>query len=450
LKVRLVQRAALRMMLLRERLSSGATYNPLSAILHQNPYDTYARLREKSPVHRTTMLRGWVLSRHADVDAVLRDHRRFSSDQIASPNYNRQRQLGELDTLLIEAGLEDVARDRLRTAVENPSLLGLDPPDHTRLRSLVNKAFTPKHIETLRPRIEAVVDELLDEVEDGRVDMIEALADPLPTIVIAELIGVPVEDRERFKLWSDAVARQLEPTTTRAEHIEAFKANAELREYFDAIIKERRAEPREDLLSALIAAEEEGDKLTHEEMVSTLILLLVAGNETTTNLIGNGLLALLRHPDQLERLRDNPDLMENAIEELLRYDSPVQTDARTTTEDVVIGGQEIKAGQQLILLLGSANHDPDVFDEPTRLDLGRDVREHVSFARGNHYCLGSPLARAEGKIAFERLIARFGSMQLGQDPEFKDHIILRGMKQLWVDVDSGTTADQQAAAAPAS
>ena len=188
--------------------------------------------------------------------------------------------------------------------------------------------------------------------------MMEALSDPLPTIVIAELIGVPVEDRARFKVWSDAVARQLEPTITRAQSIEAFKANAELREYFDAIIEERRAEPREDLLSALIAAEEEGDKLTHEEMVSTLILLLVAGNETTTNLIGNGLLALLRHPDQLERLRDNPDLMGNAIEELLRYDSPVQTDARTTTEDVVIGGQEIKAGQQLILLLGSATTTP--------------------------------------------------------------------------------------------
>ncbi len=210
----------------------------------------------------------------------------------------------------------------------------------------------------MRPRIETVVDDLLDEVEDGRVDMMEALSDPLPTIVIAELIGVPVEDRARFKVWSDAVARQLEPTITRAQSIEAFKANAELREYFDAIIEERRAEPREDLLSALIAAEEEGDKLTHEEMVSTLILLLVAGNETTTNLIGNGLLALLRHPDQLERLRDNPDLMGNAIEELLRYDSPVQTDARTTTEDVVIGGQEIKAGQQLILLLGSATTTP--------------------------------------------------------------------------------------------
>ena len=280
--------------------------------------------------------------------------------------------------------------------------------------------------------------------------MMEALSDPLPTIVIAELIGVPVEDRARFKVWSDAVARQLEPTITRAQSIEAFKANAELREYFDAIIEERRAEPREDLLSALIAAEEEGDKLTHEEMVSTLILLLVAGNETTTNLIGNGLLALLRHPDQLERLRDNPSLADSAIEELLRYDSPVQTDARTTTEDVVIGGQEIKAGQQLILLLGSANHDSSVFDEPDRLDLDRDVREHVSFARGNHYCLGSPLARAEGQIAFERLLARFGDMQLSGEPEFKDHIILRGMNELWVNVDSGTTAEPQASAIAAS
>ena len=444
-----VRRAALRLLLLRERLSSGASYNPLSAELHQSPYETYARLRENSPVHRTTLVRGWVLSRHADIDAVLRDHRRFSSDRRASPNFERRSQIGQMDQLLVEAGIEKVTRDNLRRAVEEPSLLGLDPPDHTRLRSLVNKAFTPKQVEMLRPRIEAVVDELLDAVEDGRVDMMEALANPLPTIVIAELIGVPIEDRERFKEWSDAVARTLEPTITHDEQIEALKANAGLWEYFDAIIEERRAEPRDDLLSALIAAEEEGDRLTRPEMISTLTLLLVAGNETTTNLIGNGLLALLRHPEQLARLRDNPDLMENAVEELLRYDGPVQTDGRTTTEDVVIGGQEIKAGQQLILLLGSANHDPEVFDEPDELDLGRDVRNHLGFARGNHYCLGAPLARAESQIAFERLIARFGSMSLAQEPVFKDHIILRGMNELWVNVESGTRAEHETAAATA-
>jgi cytochrome P450 len=313
----------------------------------------------------------------------------------------------------------------------------------------VNKAFTPRQVETMRPRIEAVVDELLDEAGEGRIDIMAAVADPLPTVVIAEMLGVPAQDRARFKQWSDAVARQLEPTTQRDEHVAAFKANSELREYFDEIIEQRRAEPQDDLISALIAAEEEGDKLTREEMVSTLVLILVAGNETTTNLIGNGLLALLRHPDQLERLRDDPGLMENAVEEMLRYDSPVQTDGRTAIEDVVVGGREIEAGQQVVLLLGAANHDPAVFDDPGRLDLGRDAREHVAFARGNHYCLGSPLARAEGQIAFDRLLERYSEMRLAAEPEFKDHIVLRGMTHLWVDVERDRTNGAGAASAEA-
>ncbi len=446
LALRLVRSLVIRFMLWRERRASGISYDPLSSQLHADPYPIYEDLRTTDPVHRTSMMQGWVLSRHADVDAVLRDHRRFSSDFTQSAGYDRERRAGAYDRALEAAGLEEVQRDRMRRAFDEPNLLGLDPPDHTRLRSLVNTAFTPRQVEIMRPRIEAVVDELLDEAGDGRIDMMEAIADPLPTVVIAEMLGVPAQDRVRFKQWSNAVARQLEPTTQPHERVAATRANSELTEYFDDIIEQRRAEPRDDLISALIAAEEEGDKLTREQMVGTLVLLLVAGNETTTNLIGNGLLALLRHPDQLERLRDDPDLMKNAVEEMLRYDSPVQMDVRRAVENTVIGGREIEAGQQVTMLLGAANRDPEVFAEPDRLDLGRDVRDHVAFARGNHYCLGAPLARAEGQIAFSRLLDRYSEMRLVGDPEFKDHIVLRGMKHLWVDVKRSNGADVPASA----
>jgi cytochrome P450 len=311
-------------------------------------------------------------------------------------------------------------------------MLFLDPPDHTRLRALVNKAFTPQTIEALEPRIRAIMAELLDQIEDpAAFDVMEAVANPLPVIVIAELLGIPPADRVQFKIWSDQRARTLEPTLTARELQEAGRAGEALDAYFLNIIYDRRQAPRDDLISALVAAEEAGEKLTEREMVIMLRLLLVAGNETTTNLIGNGMLALLRHPEQLETLRDNPGLMSSAVEELLRYDSPVQTDGRTAMEDHELDGRPIRKGQGVVILLGAANHDPQAFPEPECLDITRSKNNHIAFGRGIHHCLGAALARLEGRIAFEALLDRFGEIHLRTvQPAFKDHIVLRGLRSL--------------------
>ncbi|MDA0364489.1 MAG: cytochrome P450 [Chloroflexi bacterium] len=403
---------AARALVLKERLRSGVAWNPLDHRYHQDPFPFYARLRERDPVHRSELLRGWVISRFNDVDAVLRDHERFSSDIRKSP----------------------VARDAVRRGapVPDPSMLVIDPPDHTRLRALVSKAFTRGAIEAWRGRIEQVADELLDEVDPrAGFDVMASFANPLPVRVIAEMLGVPPADFPFFKERSDAVARQLEPTSTLEQGRASMEARRELSEYLDAIAEQRRHEPREDLVSYLIAAEEEGDRLTHEELLLTLRLLLVAGNETTTNLIGNGLLALLRHPDQFAWLTAHPERVDDAIEELLRFDSPVQADQRTAVEAMELHGRQIAPGEQIILLLGAANRDPRHFPEPDRLDLARSDRSHISFGRGIHYCVGAPLARLEGHVAFAKLIERFPSLRLADPaPRFKDHVVLRGLERL--------------------
>jgi len=353
-----------------------------------------------------------VATRYADVDAILRDQKRFSNDP-------RQRQ-----------------RTRAaRTTVDNPggqSMLFVDPPEHTRLRALVNKAFTPQAIAALTPRIQAIVQELLDQIpEPSHFDLIDTLAYPLPVIVMAELLGIPPQDRVQFKYWSDRRARVLEPTITPPEIQEANRAAYELDEYFRGVIKARRLEPRDDLISTLVATEEAGDTLTQDELLVMLRLLLIAGNETTTNLIGNGMLALLRHPDQLQKLREHPDLMDTAVEEMLRYDTAVQLDFRTALEDVEIGGQRITKGQGIMLLLGAANHDPEVFHAPEQFDITRREANHLSFGRGVHHCLGAPLARTEARLAFTGLLERFSTIHLlTEHPPFKDNVVLRGLQSL--------------------
>lgn len=408
----LIRPLAIRAMVLHEWWQSGVTYNPLSPRVYNNPYPTYAALRAKDPVHWSPLMDSWVLSRYADVDAVLRDHKRFSND-------GRNRTNSRVRQVQTVAGGE-------------PSMLFLDPPDHTRLRSLVSKAFTPQAIEALKPRIQAIMTELLDQIETpSAFDLIDTIAYPLPVIVMAELLGVPPKDRAQFKIWSDKRARALEPTIKPHEVQEAIQAGNDLDAYFLDIIHERRKDPRSDLISSLVAAEEAGDKLTQREVVIMLRLLLVAGNETTTNLIGNGMLALLQHPEQLQRLRDEPQLMASAVEELLRYDPPVQIDGRTVLEDVEIRGRQVRRGQGVVLLLGSANHDPEVFRQPERLDIARQDATNIAFGRGIHHCLGAPLARLEGRIAFEALLARFRDIRLFTErPAFKDNIVLRGLKTL--------------------
>lgn len=410
----LIRPIAIRGMLLRERLATGATFNPLDYAYQQDPVPFFSRLRERDPVHRSQLLKGWVLSRYDDIDAVLRDHERFGNDGRKSPNGPA-------------AGVYQL---------DEPSMLFLDPPDHTRLRAIVSKGFTRRSIEAWRLHTEQLVDQLLDEIGDvPRFEVMERFANRLPTLVIAEMLGVPADDYAQFRAWSDLVARTLEPTMTPAELQEAIVARNALHDYLAGIVDERRRSPREDLVSVLVAVEEGGDSMTTEELLTMLILLLVAGNETTTNLIGNGLLALLRHPDQLAWLRAHPEASESAIEELLRFDGPVQLDGRTALADVTIGGKTIAFGEQVILLLGSANRDPRAFPDPDRLDLERGNKSHLSFGRGIHHCLGAPLARMEGQIALPRLIARYPNLRLDEPaPLFKDNVVLRGLSRLPVAV----------------
>ena len=399
-------------MLARERWQSGVAYNPLSKQTAQDPYPVYAALRDRDPVHRSALMNAWMFTRHADIDTILRDHRRFSNDPRKGSLSSRQR-----------AGLP---------ADEEFTMLFLDPPDHKRLRALVNKAFTPKAVNALEPHIRSLLGTLLDEIDDpAGFDLMQAVAQPLPVIVIAEMLGVPPEDRAQFKIWSDQRARTLEPSIDARERALADAANKSLNDYFRPIIEERRADPKDDIVSALAQAEEEGDRLTELEMLNMLRLLLIAGNETTTNLIGNGVLALLRNPDQMQRLRDDPSLIPSAVDELLRFDSPVQTDFRRALEDCEVNGFPLKKRDNIVLLLGAANRDPDVFDDPDRLDVGRGDRSHLSFGRGIHHCIGAPLARLEGRVVLEMLLERFSQISLGgEQPRFRNSIVLRGLESL--------------------
>ncbi len=398
-------------LLMRERWQSGVSYNPLSPEVAQDPYPTYAKLRGRDPVHRSRLMDQWVFSRYADVDAILRDHRHFSSDPRKRAASRRR---GSLPN------------------VEEPSMLFLDPPDHTRLRALVNKAFTPRAVAALEPHIHELMTTLLDDVDDpAAFDLMEAVAKPLPVIVIAEMLGIPPEDRAQFAAWSDQRARILEPTLSPEERETADAAMRSLDEYLMPIISARRADPKDDIISALAQAEEEGDKLTEREVLIMLRLLLVAGNETTTNLIGNGVLALLRHPDQLAAVREDPGLIPAAVEELLRFDSPVQVDMRSVLDDCDVNGFPLRRGDSVVMLLGSANRDPDQFEAPDRLDIRPREQNHLAFGRGIHHCLGAPLARLEGRVVLETLIERFGSMRLLEDrPLFRNSVVLRGLHSL--------------------
>jgi cytochrome P450 len=316
-------------------------------------------------------------------------------------------------------------------------MLDRDPPDHTRLRALVSKAFTQKALERLRPHIQQIVDGLLRRVEGkGTMDLIEEFAYPLPVQVICEMLGVPVADHERFKGWGLDIARGLDaimlpPDSEVAKH--SIAARHALSDYFRGLVAERRAAPREDMLSALIAAEEAGDTLNEDELLATCLLLLVAGHETTVNLIGNGTLALLRHPDQLQKLRDNPALIGSAVEELLRYDGPVQRTARIPSEDITIGGRTIPKGEMVMPFLGAADRDPAQFPDPDRLDITRADNHHIAFGMGIHFCLGAPLARMEGQIAINTMLKRLSKLHLATDrPEYRESLTLRGVKSLLV------------------
>ena len=387
-------------------------------VVRADPYPAYAELAAKGR-WVPTEFGGLVVGHHAEAFSVLRDVR-FSSSSRHQSNFE------EFTGLAKAVGLGDLVD------LFNRVMLFADPPDHTRLRRIVSKAFTPRAVEAMRPRIASIVDEMLDAVAgDGGADLVEALAFPLPVSVISEMLGVPQSDHAQLRAWTAEAVKALDPSDDLTVFFPAAEGMRGLRAYFDELVEERRRRPGPDLLSALIAAEDEGDRLTRDELLDTAILLFGAGHETTVNLISGGVLNLLRHPDQLELLRADPSLIGSAVEELLRFGPPVQLTARVSTTDIEMDGQTIPAAVEVLVLVAAANRDPDVFSDPDRLDITRSDNRHLSFGGGIHHCLGAPLARVEGQEAIGRLIGRFAELKLADDAiEWKPTVTLRGPARL--------------------
>jgi len=369
--------------------------DPTSTTWHEDPYPSFAAARDSNPVVFRPQTGSWSVFRYRDCRDILRDTQRFSSDFRHAVPPRKERLL--------------------------KSLLTADPPRHTRLRDLVNRAFTPRMIAALEPRISEIATNLLDRIADiGRIDLIEDLAIPLPVIVIAEILGAPSADRALFRRWSDEIIRmQGTGGVTRLEAEQPAATVAELTTYFTALIEERRLAPRQDLISALLGAAIDGERLTNEELVSFCILLLVAGNETTTNLIGNAARTLLEQPAVFKRLRAEPALWPGAIEEVLRFRSPVHSIVRVPTADCTLHGEQICVGQPIVLWLSSANRDADEFVNPDRFDIDRHPNRHIAFGLGPHFCLGAPLARLEARVALESLSRRLPNLRRDGDTPYE-------------------------------
>ena len=393
-----------------------------------DPHVLYHQVRAETPALYDPEIDEWILTRYADCEAVLRDPR-WSTD----PRHRRSELADVMENRDVRVGFAE-ANARI--------LLFLDPPDHTRLRRLVSRAFTPRTVEALRAHVRELVDGLLDEAlarsGDGTFEAITDLAYPLPVIVICELMGVPVEDRHQFSGWSSDASRLLDGDIDEETAFKGIMAAASFLNYFNGLFELRRAEPRDDLVSGLLAVEEAGDRLSEEELRSIVLLLFIAGHETTMNLIGNGLFALLSHRDQWDKLCADPaGLAVSTVEELLRYDGPVHLTARIATEDLEVAGQTMPAGAQVIALLAAANRDPARFADPDGLDVTRADNHHLTFSHGIHYCLGAALARLEGQVAFQALAERLPGLQLAcpvDDIGYRDHFILRGLRALPVRV----------------
>jgi cytochrome P450 len=378
----------------------------LDPTLRQDPYPTYRQWRETAPISGGDG-QPLIVTRQHDCATLLRDAR-FGHAEAG--------QTGPLNS----------------TPPQQRSFLSMNPPDHTRLRGLVSKAFTRKVVERLAPMIKRTTRELIDSARGaGVVNFMDVIARPLPVAVISELFDVPVRDRGLIVAWSHDMARGLDPDFLIPEGVRErqFRAREEFRQYMLALADKRRDNPGEDLLSGLVQVQDAGDVLSEAELLATCILLLIAGHETTVNLIGNGTLALLRNPAQLARLRAEPELAERAVEEFLRYDPPVQFTARIALQDTKVGAFDAPAGSSAILLFGAANRDPEVCERPDSLDIGREPSRHLAFGHGPHFCLGAPLARLEGRIMFEALAA-LDELELAGEPAYNDNIILRGMREL--------------------
>ena len=398
-------------------------FNPFAPGFTDDPYPHYAAVRAQAPVYQHPF-GFWLLTRYADVSWLLREPGMSVEDRKVAPDSPLQQ-------------LREATYGEYAAPVDGLSMLDRDPPDHTRLRKLVSKAFTPRSIEALRPRITQLVDGMLDDMARARrVDLVDALAFPLPFSVIAEMLGTPPADHERIRELSGTVVRSLEPVADPELAAAIIAADAELTGIATEMIAWKRENPAGDLLTALINAEDDGDMLGDEELVAQTLLLYIAGHETTVNLISGGMLALLRHTDQLGLLRADPALIPHAVEEMLRYDSPVQASRRITLEPVTLRDVKIPAGAFVMASLASANRDEEFWGpDAGELRIGRDnARQHVSFGAGHHHCLGASLARLEASIAFERTLARFPGLGLDGDVTWNGRINLRGPARLPVAV----------------
>ena len=392
-----------------ERVSRGATYNPLSPRVIQNPYEAYRQLRRHSPVHRSTILGSWVLTRYEDVVATVTDHERFSND----PSWR------EPNTSV------------LRPAPDDYSILLMDPPDHSRLRRIAAQVFARARLAALRETITHTATELVDRAaQRSMIDWVAEVAGPLSMHVMLKMLGIPERDRSRWATWVRERAALLEMIAARAERSTAHRAGAEIQGYFTALLQCRRGSDGDDAISAF-ARQVAGDKMSMAEAADMLSVLMIAGNETTANLIGNGMLALVRHPEQMQRLREEPARMPDAIDEMLRFDSPVQTDFRIAKATVSLRGHVIKPGDGVILLTGSANRDEAAFEHPDTFDIARKGPKHTSFGHGIHYCVGAELARMEASAVFTEALRSVDTIETdGNEWRYRPSTVIRGLATL--------------------
>jgi cytochrome P450 len=387
-------------------------FNPFDPDFRANPYPHFPALLDGPPRQLNLMMPTTLIARYDDVVAVLHDHDGFTVRRPEIPG-----------------------RQRIDPFGGAPTILTADPPIHSRLRKLVSKAFTPRRVRELEPRVREITADLLSQANNSsEIEAMAALANPLPVIVIAEMLGVSAGDHAQFKQWSnDLISSFGQESITSGPSAAGIAARNALRGYLAEAIKQRSADPAEDLISALVTARDESDALSEDELLAFVVLLLLAGNETTTNLIGNGLLALCRHPEQQQRLRANRDLIPSAIEEMLRFDPPVQMTLRVPTAATNVSGTDIPAGSLCFILLAAANRDPAHFPQPENFDVARDPNEHVAFGEGIHFCLGAPLARLEGAIAMELMLEKFPRLQLANPQaklEYRGSMALRGLSEL--------------------
>ena len=392
-------------------------YHLLEPEVLANPYPLYRRLREEDPVHWDPFLHSWVVTRYADVVRVLHE---FSADRTPTPEQLTQMNLAAMNPI---------------AAVMVKQMLFMDPPAHTRLRSLASSVFRPRRVEILRSQIQAIADQLIDRLHGSHhMEVLADFAEPLPAIVTATLLGVPTRDHVQLKCWSADFAEMLGNFQHNPDRVPKVRRSLEqLTEYLRATIAELRKRPRDGLINCLLTAEINGDRLTEEEVIANSIVTMVGGQETTTNLIGNGILTLLRNPEQLTKLRQDLSLMPPGVEELLRYESPSQHTARMAPEDVTLGGRLIRKRQAVIAVMGAANRDPERFPDPDRLDIERKDNRHVAFGWAAHFCFGAPLARIEGQIAFDTMLRRLPQLELADSSlSWRNNLGLRGLTALHV------------------